>query len=544
MKKCISWLLTVVLLCTASGFTAFGAPSAQALTASSVLTFTMGNVTCEAGQTVDLPVTISNNPGICTAKLTISYDKNQLELINVTNGTVITDGFTPGGSMAAVPFSVVWNSGTKIVTGNGTVVTFTFRMKSVVSAGTKAVVTLSGSEYDICDENLDPVAFETVNGSVSVPVVLSSIAVKSMPNKTQYFVGESFNQSGLSLTATYSDNSTKTISSGFACTGFSSSSAGTKTVTVSYTEGGVTKTTSFNVTVVNITLTNIAVKTNPTKTQYFIGESFNQSGLTLMATYSNGSTKTITSGFTCTGFSSSSTGTKTVTVSYTEGGVTKKTSFNVTIINITLTGIAVKTNPTKTKYYLGESFDQSGLTLTATYSNGSTKTITSGFTCTGFSSSSTGKKTITVTYEGKTTTFTVEVKSGPTISIENYVKERTVDYKTTITFTAVVDELPAGTAVYWLYCDISNPSDVRWKKGYSFTVQQATATFNVQALIVDKDTTFDDDDPVYASSEMETVYVKDGFFARLKAFFRSIFGRLPNIVQDYLGVEIIDNMVP
>ena len=183
--------------------------------------------------------------------------------------------------------------------------------------------------------------------------------------------------------------------------------------------------------------------------------------------------------------------------------------------------------------------------MTATYSNGSTKTITSGFTCTGFSSSSTGKKTITVTYEGKTTTFTVEVKSGPTISIENYVKERTVDYKTTITFTAVVDdELPAGTAVFWSYVDISNPSDVQYKKGYSFTVQKATASFVVGALILDKDTQFDDDDPVYASSEMEKVIVKDGFFARLKAFLRSIFGRLPNIVQEYLGVEIIEREQP
>ena len=209
---------------------------------------------------------------------------------------------------------------------------------------------------------------------------LSSVTVKTKPAKTTYTIGESFDQTGLTLTATYSDGSTKTITSGFTCTGFNSSASGTQSIIVSYTEGGVTKKTSFTVTVVKLTLTGIAVKTNPTKTQYYIGESFDQSGLTLTATYSNGSTKTITSGFACTGFSSSSAGTKTVTVSYTEGGVTKKTSFTVTVIVKTLYSLSVTTKPSKTIYTVGETLDTSGMVVRATYSDGSTANIT-GYTC-------------------------------------------------------------------------------------------------------------------------------------------------------------------
>ena len=65
--------------------------------------------------------------------------------------------------------------------------------------------------------------------------------------------------------------------------------------------------------------------------------------------------------------------------------------------------------PAKTTYYVGEPLQTSGLTLKATYSDGSTATVTSGFATSGFSSSTTGTKTVTVTFGGKTATFTVKV---------------------------------------------------------------------------------------------------------------------------------------
>ncbi len=77
--------------------------------------------------------------------------------------------------------------------------------------------------------------------------------------------------------------------------------------------------------------------------------------------------------------------------------------------SVTLSGIAIASNSAKTVYYVGESLDTTGLTLKLTYSDGSTKTVTSGFTTSGFDSSTAGAKTVTVTYEGKTATFTVTV---------------------------------------------------------------------------------------------------------------------------------------
>ncbi len=77
---------------------------------------------------------------------------------------------------------------------------------------------------------------------------------------------------------------------------------------------------------------------------------------------------------------------------------------------VKLTAISVASAPNKTNYFVGDALDTSGLTLTASYSNGTTKIITSGFTTEGFDSSTAGTKTITVNYGGKSTSFSVIVK--------------------------------------------------------------------------------------------------------------------------------------
>lgn len=82
---------------------------------------------------------------------------------------------------------------------------------------------------------------------------LSSIAVTTAPTKTAYFTGDTFSTSGMVVTATYADGSTKAVT-GYTCSP-TSMAAGTTAVTISYTEGGVTKTCTQAVTVTTISTT-------------------------------------------------------------------------------------------------------------------------------------------------------------------------------------------------------------------------------------------------------------------------------------------------
>ena len=81
--------------------------------------------------------------------------------------------------------------------------------------------------------------------------VLTGIAITTQPNKTTYAVGGSFDSTGMVVTATYDTGKTKEVT-GFTFSPQTFSSAGTKTVTISYTENGVTKTATLSVTVIQI----------------------------------------------------------------------------------------------------------------------------------------------------------------------------------------------------------------------------------------------------------------------------------------------------
>ena len=116
------------------------------------------------------------------------------------------------------------------------------------------------------------------------------------------------------------------------------------------------------------------------------------------------------------------------------------------------------------------------------------------------------------------------LKGSPSIEIDNYVESRKVDYRTTITFKVKDDQIPAGTEVHWLI----NNEDV--SAGSSCTVTDAKKDFTVQVKLMQGSTEL-------AASQIETVKVNSGFFARLKAFFRNLFHRLPVITQEFLGIE-------
>ncbi|WP_171640745.1 discoidin domain-containing protein [Paenibacillus phytorum] len=85
----------------------------------------------------------------------------------------------------------------------------------------------------------------------------------------------------------------------------------------------------------------------------------------------------------------------------------------------TLNSIAMTTPPTKTVYRLGESLDLTGMVVTGTYIDGSTRveevraSDVSGFN----SSTAAASRTLTVTVRGKTTTFTVGIMSKTLTSI-------------------------------------------------------------------------------------------------------------------------------
>ena len=134
----------------------------------------------------------------------------------------------------------------------------------------------------------------------------------------------------------------------------------------------------------------------------------------------------------------------------------------------TLQSVSISTMPNKTEYYIGDSLNTQGLQIKLTHSNGMTEIISNGFTVSGFSSSSGGSKKVTVTYDGFSTTFNVNVRT-PSISLD--ASSVNIDLKDYCILSATTD--PANVAVTW---STSDSSVARVYNGEIESVSTGTAT--------------------------------------------------------------------
>lgn len=178
---------------------------------------------------------------------------------------------------------------------------------------------------------------------------------------------------------------------------------GVTSVTITYSEGGVTCSATQNVTVTH-KLTQIAVTSNPTKTSYEYGDTLATTGMVVTATYSDNATATV-SGYTCSPTSLNTvTSSQAITVSYSENGVTKTTTFNVVVNRKSITKPTWKSNLT----YNGSAQSVSG---TNSWNNYNTTYMTIGGT-TSATNAGTYKATFTLKdnyrwVDGTTTTLDV-----------------------------------------------------------------------------------------------------------------------------------------
>ena len=252
----------------------------------------------------------------------------------------------------------------------------------------------------------------TISGGGNIPIKVytsdyAAIEVESIDitslTKTQYYVGDLFDSSSLTVTAHYTDGTSAVVPFGnLSLSGFDTSTAGTKQVTVSY--GG--KTAMFVVNVVKVAPVSVEIYSLP-KTTYFVGDKLSVDGLKIKVKYSNGTEEIrVPDSIGYYEDDLESAGIKTIWVYFDNFELT----YEIEVLEVVLTNIEISTLPDKLTYsYKDTALDTAGLTIKLSYNDGSVWYLSSGFTCTGFDVSSPGTKTITVSYCGFSTTYEIEV---------------------------------------------------------------------------------------------------------------------------------------
>lgn len=474
--------------------------------------------------------TSSGEPVPTVSSVVVSPDALNLDLNGSSTGVLsATVNGTNNPSQ-----SVNWS------TGNSSVATV--ENGTVTAVGVGSTIITATSTVD-----------NTKSGTCSVTVVdttpktLSSIAI-SGNYKTSFEVGDTFSFGG-TVTAHFSDSSSSNVTASATFSGYNMSVAGNYTVTVSYTYGGTTKTTSYGISVSssgggsssdpeNFSGTyNYANKgtawslTDCTdQSSYWLCPASGTESIALIegiftdktissevvitinsGTYGSGgnpssSTFSIYNSNACTSqVTATQTGTLPTSKTYTDTiytiSLANASSFTDDLaIKITKPGkqirlrsitvsFSYRSSASKTiaslsasytggDVYVGGSLNESLLTVTAIYTDSvkypNAVLSQSDYELSGFSSSTSGTKTVTVTYTGSqnvatspmTTTFTVAVINDVITSISVSSSKTTAHPGETITKSNI------SLTVNWQSGAVTYPTDFDFAT-YQFTYADA-----------------------------------------------------------------------
>ena len=168
MKKILTFII-IIAMTLSLGVRAFAATPATVTVASPT-------AAVNPGSTVDIAVTIADNPGMDVMKLKFSYDTAALTLKDIELGSVMTGTFTKNLDKAV---ALLEAAGTTNATGNGTLVTLKFEVKSTATAGNYTIGFLVA---DAVNRNEERVALTTQAGTVSVAVPVTTYTVRFNAN--------------------------------------------------------------------------------------------------------------------------------------------------------------------------------------------------------------------------------------------------------------------------------------------------------------------------------------------------------------------------
>ena len=261
---------------------------------------------------------------------------------------------------------------------------------------------------------------KTTTFNITVQNGVRSINITT-PTKTTYNHGEILDVTGGKIEVTYVDGTTQekeldvsmiTESDGspvnMAPSTYGDTNKESKTLLIKYQEDGIQKQENYTIDIIN-DVKQIAIQ-GTAQSQYNINDQL-QPGLSILVTRASGVPEAITvTNSMLTNFSTATEGTRTATITYTENGITKTTTFVYTVKD-TVTSISVKNGPTNATKY-GEDIDLTGVTIDVVKGSGTTTIpVTKDMIKAGtYDPDKTGNQVIKIVYEGQETTLTINVK--------------------------------------------------------------------------------------------------------------------------------------
>ncbi len=268
-----------------------------------------------------------------------------------------------------------------------------------------------GTTYYYCvvtnDNNGMGVSAASPYISVTVDALsVTDVSVQTLPAKTDYTVGDRLDTNGLSLLVSFSDGSSRSISSGYQIYPTLLEDAGTQTVEVSYSN----HVCSFQVNVreAQEVVDRIVLLTLPSRTVYVTGETLDPTGLSVRA-YTNFGVRDVSEGLLCSPMQLTQEGTQEITVSYQE----QSCSFTVTVeAEEQPDYLTISRLPDTLSYKVGDAVDTRGLVLYLVSNHNNYTEIADGYRVSPQRLETAGQQEITVSYANYSCRYTVNVTAA------------------------------------------------------------------------------------------------------------------------------------
>lgn len=159
MKRFLSLFLALLLIIGCIPTTALAVTDTDS-------TITVETISTAAGGTVDVDISIANNPGIAGATFKISYHED-LTLVSVANGPAFADlDYTQPGTFSN-PCNFTWDSENTEATSDGVFLTLSFQVAEDATENAKLNVDISYRQGDVFNSEED-LNFNITNGNVVV----------------------------------------------------------------------------------------------------------------------------------------------------------------------------------------------------------------------------------------------------------------------------------------------------------------------------------------------------------------------------------------
>ena len=130
-------------------------------------TISLKDVNATPGEEIEVPVMISDNPGISAMKVSISYDQNILTPVNAEKTSLLGGAVIKGEKQEDGIYNVLWYN-TKDINENGVIYKVKFKVNENANINSETKLKVTSAAGDVCDAQHNDIELNDATGAINM----------------------------------------------------------------------------------------------------------------------------------------------------------------------------------------------------------------------------------------------------------------------------------------------------------------------------------------------------------------------------------------